>query len=94
MQYLGTGGKWSHDLDGITKEENRVKREESLNLKPEELPVFVEQEEEAAKDFWTGEKSRELGGRSRQLYPEYQGNCECLKQNQVFNKVKCRYEIR
>lgn len=42
MQYLGTGGKWSHDLDGITKEENRVKKEESLNLKPGELPVFVE----------------------------------------------------
>lgn len=42
MQYLEIGGKWRHDPDGITEEENRVKREESLNLKPEELPIFVE----------------------------------------------------
>lgn len=50
MRILGPG-EWRHDLDGVAEEENRIKREDSLDPNLQELPIFAEQEEdESAKE--------------------------------------------
>lgn len=49
MRYLGKDSKQRHDLDGIIKEEKKIKRE--LRPKSSGTPNICRTEDESAKDF-------------------------------------------
>lgn len=77
MRYLSIGSNCRHDLDETTKEENRVKKEESLDLNRKKISL-------------QRRKTQKTRRKIKTLYYECQEKRDSVsRKKQVFNRVKC-----